>query len=117
MTSIFASITSRRRSCAGTVALCAWLVVGHVPDLRAEEPSLADFPFVIHCKFKNTSHAFYASRLSPDGTAVYAASDRIAGTISLTGEAKAIGSEVGGSCAGKTLKELRASGQAFDLSR
>ncbi len=86
-----------------------------ISDVRAESGSIADFPFVIHCKLRDTSHAFYISRLSPDGTATYVASDRIAGTISVTGDAKAIGGEGGGSCVRKTLRELRDSGQAFDL--
>jgi hypothetical protein len=33
----------------------------------------------------------------------------------LNGEAKAVGGSDGGTCLGKTLKELRASGQAHDL--
>lgn len=116
-TPISAMARSRLNGAFAATILAAALLC-NVSDLRAESGSIADFPFVIHCKFKDTYHAFYASRLSPDGTATYVASDRIAGTISLSGEAKAIGSNEGaGSCAGKTLKELRASGQAFDLKR
>jgi hypothetical protein len=55
--------------------------------------------------------------VSQDGTATYSASDRIAGTITIDGKAKAIGAEGGGSCVGKTLSELRASHQAYDLKR
>lgn len=105
---------SRSNGVWGAVALAA-MSLCTPSQLRAESGSLAGFPFVIHCKLKDTYHAFYVSRLSPDGTATYVASDRIAGTISLTGEAKAIGSEGGGSCVGKTLQELRDAGQAFDL--
>ena len=80
----------------------------------AQDP-LADFPVFIGCELKGTYHAFYLSRVTKDGTATYTASDRIAGTITLDGKAKAVGGVEGGSCVGKTLKELRASGQAHDL--
>jgi hypothetical protein len=95
----------------------AWAMLPFCPsaDLHAEEDPFSHFPVVIHCKSKDTYHAFYVSRIAEDGTATYVASDRIAGTITLTGEAKAVGGEGGGSCVGKTLKELRASGQAHDL--
>jgi hypothetical protein len=53
--------------------------------------------------------------VTKDGTATFSASDRIAGTITLDGKAKAVGGSDGGSCLGKTLKELRESGQAHDL--
>ncbi|MBB3315679.1 MULTISPECIES: hypothetical protein [unclassified Rhizobium] len=80
----------------------------------AKDP-FADFPVVISCEVKGTYHAFYLSRVTKDGTATYTASDRIAGTITLDGKAKAIGGLEGGTCGGKTLDELRASGQAHDL--
>ncbi|SEI14424.1 hypothetical protein SAMN05216228_102719 [Rhizobium tibeticum] len=84
------------------------------PPAYAQDP-FDDFPLVISCENKGTYHAFYLSRVTKDGTATYSASDRIAGTITLDGKAKAVGGSDGGSCVGKTLKELRASGQAHDL--
>jgi hypothetical protein len=81
----------------------------------ADDP-LQKFPLVIQCKYKTTFHAFYLSRVAEDGVATYVASDRIAGTISLDGQAKTTGGQGGGSCVGKTLQELRAAGQARDLS-
>ncbi|NMN74357.1 MULTISPECIES: hypothetical protein [unclassified Rhizobium] len=80
----------------------------------AQDP-FDDFPMVISCEYKGTYHAFYLSRVTKDGTATFSASDRIAGTITLDGKAKAVGGSDGGSCLGKTLKELRESGQAHDL--
>ncbi|MBZ9793394.1 hypothetical protein K9B32_25340 [Rhizobium sp. 3T7] len=80
----------------------------------AQDP-FDDFPLVISCEYKGTYHAFYLLRVTKDGTATFSASDRIAGTITLDGKAKAVGGSDGGSCVGKTLKELRASGQAHDL--
>lgn len=81
---------------------------------EAQDP-LADFPFIIVCKTKDTYHVFQLSRVTQDGVATYAAAERIAGTITVNGRAKAVGSEESGNCLGKTLDELRASGQAHDL--
>ncbi|AYG63696.1 hypothetical protein QD460_26800 [Rhizobium jaguaris] len=83
----------------------------------AQRGPFDDFPIVITCEQKGTQHAFYLSRVTQDGTATYIASERIAGTISLGGQAKAVGGPAGGNCVGKTLQELRASGQAYDLRR
>ncbi|MCB5204094.1 hypothetical protein LH464_16625 [Neorhizobium sp. T786] len=84
------------------------------PVLAQDNP-FSQFPIVIACKFKDTYHAYYFSRIGPDGVATYVASDRIAGTISIKGRAAAIGSDGGGNCEGRTLQELRESGQAHDL--
>ena len=99
------------------------LVIGPIVALQAVGVSPADaaddaldrFPIVIQCKYKDTYHAFFLSRVVGNGLATYVASDRIAGTIALDGHAKAVGGQGGGSCVGKTLEELRASGQARDL--
>lgn len=71
-----------------------------------------NFPVVIGCEYRGMFHAFYLARITPEGLATYVASGRIAGTISLDGQAKAIGESIGGDCLGKTLEQLRASGQA-----
>lgn len=73
------------------------------------------FPVVVACEYKGTQHAFYLSKVTADGTATYVASDNFAGTITLMGAAKVVGAEEGGSCLGKTIEELRASGQARDI--
>ncbi|MBB3962646.1 hypothetical protein [Rhizobium metallidurans] len=80
----------------------------------ADDP-FESFPMIIHCKQKDTTHAFYLSRVTDAGVATYVASDRIAGTISLDGRAKAVGGEGGGNCVGKTLQDLRDSNQVYDL--
>ncbi|WP_246664880.1 hypothetical protein [Neorhizobium sp. P12A] len=77
--------------------------------------AFSSFPFVVGCEYKGTFHAYYLSRVTPEGVATYVASEKIAGTITLDGHAKAVGGSTGGSCVGKTLAELRASGQAHDL--
>lgn len=106
----------------GLLKLVVALVAGTslplpITDARAQDNLLAQFPLVIHCKYKDTQHVFYISRISQEGVATYVASDRLAGTITLDGQAKATGGEEGGSCLGKTLKELRDSGQAYDLKQ
>jgi hypothetical protein len=93
---------------------CASLAILHPTNVRAEDGPFNQFPLVLHCKYKNTYHAFYLSKITEDGVATYMASDRIIGTISLDGQAKVTGNDGGGSCVGKTLKELRAAGQVYD---
>jgi hypothetical protein len=102
----------RRLSIALVLATSAWSQLCSATYSDAAGDQLRDFPFMIGCEVKDTFHAFYLSRISPDGLATYVASDRIAGTISLDGHAKAVGGPNGGNCLGKTLEQLRASGQA-----
>jgi hypothetical protein len=112
--------TSGRRSNGLAKTLFAGLVslVGlPLTTIEAQEDPFDQFPLLIQCKHKETYHAFYISRISPDGVATYVASERMAGTITLDGHAKATGGAEGGSCVGKTLAELRASHQAYDLKR
>jgi len=87
-----------------------------VSETYASEP-LEDFPFLISCEYKGMHHAFYFSKLDSDGVATYINPSRLAGTISVGGTAKTLGEPIGGSCLGKTLEQLRASGQAHDLRR
>lgn len=81
----------------------------------AEDNLFDQFPFAVACEYKGTQHAYYLSKVTADGTATYLASDNFAGTITLSGQAKAAGADEVGSCLGKTLEELRASGQARDI--
>lgn len=81
----------------------------------AEDAALKAFPFVISCEFKKMHHLYYLSRLEPSGQAVYITPDRLAGMITIDGTAKSVGEASGGSCVGKTLKEMRAAGQTYDL--
>lgn len=111
---------SRQRSNAAiTTCVAGLLSLATFPlaVVQAQDDPFKQFPLVIQCKHNETYHTFYLSRISQDGTATYQASERIAGTITLDGKAKAIGDEGGGTCVGKTLAELRASHQAYDLKR
>ncbi|WP_245448944.1 hypothetical protein [Phyllobacterium sophorae] len=84
---------------------------------QAEDASFTDFPFLVHCEAAGVDHAFYLSKIDPDGVAVYISPDRLAGTLTITGKAQLIGGEGSGNCAGKTLEQLRSTGQAYYLQR
>lgn len=83
----------------------------------AQELSFKDFPYLIYCAIQGTDKAFYFSKLDADGVAIYLTPDRQAGMITIDGVARRVGGEQSGSCADKTLDDLRASGQAYDLSK
>lgn len=84
---------------------------------RAQETQFADFPFVIFCEFEKIQHAYYFSQVGPDGRAIYLTPDRQIGAITVDGVAERLGGDRPGSCSDKTLADLRAAGQAFDLPR
>ena len=77
--------------------------------------SFTDFPFMVHCQNSGFDRAYYLAKIDPDGVAVYISPDNMAGTITLHGPAEPVGGDGAGNCAGKTIAELRAAGQAFDL--
>ena len=81
---------------------------------RAQETQtpLDEFPFIVMCKVKSSYLAFHLSRVTEDHTAIYLASDNMVGKITLHGHVEAVGGAGGGNCLGKTLDDLRASGQA-----
>lgn len=112
---------ARRRS--GWIALA---VLAAMPFLStttgnaqsdAQEVPVADFPFLIYCAYEGIHHAYYFSRVGPDGRAIYITPDRQAGMITIDGVAERIGGDRPGTCSDKTLDDLRGSGQAFDLPR
>jgi hypothetical protein len=82
---------------------------------HAGEGSFDDFPFLIRCEAGGIHRAFYLSKIGPDGVAVYISPDNMAGTITIKGKAEPVGGSGSGSCSGKTLEQLRSSGQAYDL--
>ena len=95
------------------------LIVLHLATLLSfqarAEGSIKSFPFMVLCDNGTTERAFYLAKVDAEGVAVYISPDNLAGTITLLGPAKPVGGEGAGSCAGKTLEQLRAAGQAFDL--
>jgi len=77
--------------------------------------SLSDFPFMVHCENSGIDRAFYLAKVGTDGVAVYISPDRLAGTVTIDGPAEPVGGDGSGNCVGKTIKQLKAAGQAFDL--
>lgn len=85
------------------------------PKAYAKEGSFDDFPFLVHCELSGVIHVYYLSKIGPNGVAVYITPDNQAGTITIRGKAEPVGGDWSGSCAGKTLEQLRLAGQAYDL--
>lgn len=111
---ILGVVPSGKRVIAAGLALAAWGLGG---PAGADEPSFADFPYVIYCEYEGIDHAYYFSQLGPDGRALYLTPDQQVGVITVDGVAERIDGDRPGSCHDKTLDELRAAGQAFDLAR
>lgn len=91
----------------------ALVLTANVPA-GAQQASFADFPLVIYCEYGGIASAYYFSQLS-EGTVIYLTPDRQAGAITVDGVAHRVGGDRSGSCQDKTLDDLRASKQAFDL--
>lgn len=108
-----------RTPLAGTmIPMFALVLPASMPAAgSAADTDFADFPFMVHCKHDEIDRAFYLSKLGPDGVAIYISPDRQAGIVTIDGPAKPIGGAWSGSCSGKTVKQLRAAGQAFDVAR
>ena len=83
----------------------------------AQDLSFKDFPYLVYCEFQDVDRAYYFSKLGADGIAIYLTPDRQAGTITIDGVARRIGGEQTGTCANKTLDELKSSGQAHYLQQ
>lgn len=100
-----------------TLKLTFVAIAGAVPAAHSQEISFKDFPFLIYCEAQGVDRAFYFSRLGADGVAIYLTPDNQAGTITIDGVARRVGGEQTGSCADKTIDDLRSSGQAYDLPK
>lgn len=81
----------------------------------ASEAAFTDFPFMVRCENNGIDRAFYLAKINPNGVAVYVSPDRQAGMVTIDGPAQPVGGDGSGSCTGKTIKQLRDAGQAFDL--
>lgn len=82
---------------------------------QVQAASLNDFPFMVHCENSGLERAYYLAKVDPNGVAVYISPDRQAGFVTVNGPAQPVGGDGSGSCAGKTLQQLKDAGQAFDL--
>ena len=95
-----------------TGATCAALLIGAIGSSRAEaaEQNIT-VPQVIICELKGVRHFAYLDRIDADGAATYLSHSGRFVTVSEGGVVTPGGQAVPGSCAGKTLEELRAAGQ------
>ena len=84
---------------------------------HAAEVSVIDFPFLIDCEVGGIHQVYYLSKIGSDGVAVYMTPAGQSGTVSLSGKVEQVGGDIASSCKGKTLEELRSSGQTFYLQR
>ena len=100
-----------------SAAIASLYLSFHTNPVLAEDLSFKDFPYLIYCESQGVDHAFYFSRLSPDGVAIYLTPDRQAGMITIDSVGRRVGGEQSGTCANKTLDDLRTSKQAYDLPK
>lgn len=103
-----------RRTWFGTLVLSHFGVLFSF-QAHAAGSSFTDFPFLVRCENNGINRAYYLAKVDADGVAIYISPDNLAGTITLHGPAEPVGGEWAGSCSGKTLRQLRDAGQAFDL--
>ncbi len=107
----------KARGPAMRAVFAAAALLQFAPSAHAGESTLDDFPFLVHCEMGDRDRVFYLSTIGQDGVAIYISPDRQAGTISVKGKAEPVGVEGAGNCAGKTLQQLRTTGQAYYLQR
>ncbi len=100
----------RSLTIAATCAAMFWLTGGAAKVYAAEQDSV--YPHVIVCEFKGVRHFAYLDRVEADGRAIYMTPSGKAGVVPRDGTVSRVGN-FAGSCAGKTLQELLANGQAL----
>ncbi len=95
-----------------TGATCAALLIGAIGSSRAEAADQnITVPQVIICGWDGVQNFAYLDRIDADGAATYMTPSRKFTTVSKGGVVTQRGQAVLGSCAGKSLEELRAAGQ------
>lgn len=98
-------------------ALIAAMSLTASGSAHADNLFVADFPLIVVCELNGIGKVYYLSELRSDGVAVYLTQDNLAASITVTGTPKVVGGNRSGTCANKSIDQLRASGQAFDLER
>ena len=86
------------------------LLISEATTVQALEQKTA-YPHVIACEVKGVWHFAYLDRVEADGRAIYITPSGQGATVPKGGTVGR-GGAMAGTCAGKTLKELVASGQA-----
>jgi hypothetical protein len=82
---------------------------------KADGHWISDFPLVVFCEFNGIGNVYYLSEVSRDKVAIYLTPDKQAGTITIDGTAQTVGGDRSGNCKDRTIEDLRAAGQAFDV--
>lgn len=78
-----------------------------------DNSAVGDLPLALICAKDSVTVVGYLARVNSDGSAVYMSSSNIIVEVSAAG---VVGNRSGGTCAGKSLDELRDSGQAREFS-
>lgn len=86
-----------------------WFVCSSTTTLASENKTA--YPHIIVCEVNEVRHFAYLDRVEADGRAFYITPSGKGGSIAKDGVMSRSGA-IAGSCSGKTLKELIASGQA-----
>ena len=97
------------------VACAVALLVAIVPRPSAAGKAKIDYPHVIVCELKGIRYFAYLDRIDADGTATYMTPSGQFATVSADGTVVRSGQATEGSCAGKTLEDLRAGGQTLSF--
>ena len=91
------------------------LLVAIAPDPSAAGDANITHPLVIVCELKGARHFAYLDRIAADGTATYMTPSGQFATVPTDGVFSRGGQADAGSCAGKTLEQLRAAGQTLSV--
>ncbi len=97
------------------VACAVVVLVAITPGPSVAGDANITHPLVIACERDGAWHFAYLDRIAADGTATYKTPSGQVVMAGADGVVSRGGQAVEGACAGKTLEELRAAGQAFSF--
>ncbi len=98
-----------------SVTYAVAVLVAIAPGPSAAGDTNITHPLVIVCELKGARHFAYLDRIAADGTATYKTPSGQVVMAGADGVVSRGGQAVEGSCAEKTLEELRAAGQTFSF--
>jgi hypothetical protein len=97
-------------------ATCAVaLLVAMAPGTSAAGEEKIALPQVLICELKGIRYFAYLDRIDAEGAATYMTPSGLFAMVSIDGSVVRGGQAAKGSCAGKTLDELRAAGQTLSF--
>ncbi len=91
------------------------VLVAIAPGPSAAGDTNITHPLVIVCELKGVQHFLYLDRIDADGTATYMTPSGQFANVAAGGVVSRGAQAVEGTCAEKTLEELRAAGQTFSF--